>query len=109
MVEEFYVGKPRFTVRDRDLQALANGRFAHGLVGAQRYQDIERLRHMRYLGMQRLEQQPHRGGACAIWNNEQHALAAALALGTAASHDFRNLRSIEFHGQKAHGSAASMA
>ena len=92
-----------------DFQPPANRRLTHRLVRAQRDENVERARHRAELPVQRLKHQPHRRGARAVGDDEQHLLPAIRVGGTGLGDEvgdagrgdggtFRSGGSEHFHG-----------
>src|SRR5206468_12757574 len=67
---------------DLDFQPPTNRLLTHGLMRAERDQDVERLRDITNVRVQRLKQESNRSGASAVRHNEQDALAAVCGLRT---------------------------
>ena len=79
-----------FALRFRDFQPPTNRLLTHGLMRAERDQDVERLRDITNVRVQRLKQESNRSGASAVRHNEQDALATIRCLRTGLNDDFRD-------------------
>ncbi len=91
MVEKFDVGVGRVTLRRGNFQPMANRLLRHRLMRAQRNEHVESPGDLPNLAMQRLKYQPHRRGARAIRNDDQHLSTAIILRRASLSQHISNL------------------
>ena len=78
MIEEAHAAIGFAALRLGNFEPLANGGFAHGLMRAQRDEDVEGFGHLGDLSEQRLKQQSDRRGPRAVRNNQQNLFVPVL-------------------------------
>ena len=84
MIEKAHTGVSGLALFEGDVQAIANGRFAHGLMRAEGNEHVEIPGRVRDLLMDGFEKQTDWRGARAVRNNQQD-LPAGIVLRRAGS------------------------